>query len=52
MKESEHIKLNKIKKLDFATFDGKDYYFLDIERVLFDDRFTVDEKTGQIKFNP
>ena len=25
---------------------------MDIERVLFDDRFTVDEKTGQIKFNP
>ena len=39
-------------KLDVATFSGKDYYFLDIERVLFDDRFTVDEKTGKIKFNP
>ena len=55
-------------KLDVLTFKGKDYYFIDArassfiqnakradkirQKILFDDRFTVDDTTGKITYNP
>ena len=55
-------------KLDVLTFKGKEYYFIDArassfiqnakradkirQLILFDDRFTVDDTTGKITYNP